>query len=381
MVRIFISYSRKDEVFVRKLATFLSNRGAEIWLDIEDIPAGMNWSSAIQEGLDTCPLMILVISPDSMTSNNVSNEWQYHLDHDKQLIPVWWRPANCHFQLNRLEYIDFHQKDFDIATSQLLNELRQKGIILATPIDHNSNPLNIGSSFSEPLLPSDLKRSDEPQSEKPLPTHELLASVADMLEKQHTSFAQEQAEKEKRLTEQNEQRKIDIGQQRELIETLRSTISELNKRNGYGNITEASNLVFAQPNRDFAPSTRFDIPLNGSVDLVFFWIEPLLDLKVGQVRFAAFLGHSCGVSLNYLLCRSSITDTYGNWAVCRVKHHSWINPEKRRPRPEPFGFSAADEIHEIEKADKAMHVYENEFSSDIGGAFLQLILDAKRYQQ
>lgn len=52
MARVFISYSRKDEAFARWLAASLSQLGADVWIDIEDIPAGMKWSSAIQQGLD-----------------------------------------------------------------------------------------------------------------------------------------------------------------------------------------------------------------------------------------------------------------------------------------------------------------------------------------
>ncbi|MBZ0299904.1 MAG: toll/interleukin-1 receptor domain-containing protein [Anaerolineae bacterium] len=40
MARIFISYSRTDEDFARHLAEALSNMGADVWIDIEDIPAG-----------------------------------------------------------------------------------------------------------------------------------------------------------------------------------------------------------------------------------------------------------------------------------------------------------------------------------------------------
>ena len=83
MARLFISYSRNDEEFARQLATSLSEMGADVWIDIEDIPAGMKWSRAIQEGLDSGQLLIVIISPDSMDSRNVEDEWQYYLDNNK----------------------------------------------------------------------------------------------------------------------------------------------------------------------------------------------------------------------------------------------------------------------------------------------------------
>lgn len=128
MARIFISYSRTDETFARRLATSLSNMGADIWIDVEDIPAGMKWSSAIQQGLDGGDLLIVIISPESMSSRNVEDEWQYYLDNGKPVIPVLLKPAKIHFQLNRIQYIDFHRQAYDTALYQLYAELRRKGV-------------------------------------------------------------------------------------------------------------------------------------------------------------------------------------------------------------------------------------------------------------
>ncbi len=133
MPRVFISYSRTDEPFARRLATSLSQMGADIWIDVEDIPAGMKWSSAIQQGLDTGDLLTVIISPESMASRNVEDEWQYYLDHNKPVIPVLLRPAKIHFQLNRIQYIDFHSQPYDAALYQLYSELRRKGLFLNPP--------------------------------------------------------------------------------------------------------------------------------------------------------------------------------------------------------------------------------------------------------
>ncbi|MCC6614075.1 MAG: TIR domain-containing protein [Anaerolineae bacterium] len=132
MSQIFISYSRTDEAFARQLAEALSNADAKVWLDVEDIPVGMNWSSAIQQGLDTCDLMIVIISPASMASRNVEDEWQFYLDEGKPVVPVLLGKTRVHFQLNRLHYIDFERHPFEKAFKQLHGELRRKGLQLNT---------------------------------------------------------------------------------------------------------------------------------------------------------------------------------------------------------------------------------------------------------
>ena len=123
MRNVFISYSRKDVDFAQHLATQLDEPGTEVWFDMEDIAPGMKWSSAIQEGLDTADVMLVIVSPESMASPNVEDEWQYALDRGIPVIPVLLRPADVHFQLNRLQYIDFYEHDFDDAFPHLQNAI------------------------------------------------------------------------------------------------------------------------------------------------------------------------------------------------------------------------------------------------------------------
>src|SRR5258708_38103408 len=131
MARAFISYSRKDVDFARRLTNDLVKLGVDIWIDLEDIPAGLKWSTAIQQGLTSSDIMMLVVSPDSIASTNVEDEWQYFLDKHKPLIPVLWKPAELHFQLQRIQYIDFHSQVYNVAFKQLLAELEHKGAKLS----------------------------------------------------------------------------------------------------------------------------------------------------------------------------------------------------------------------------------------------------------
>lgn len=124
MSRIFISYSREDKDFARRLATDLDRLQADVWIDVDDIQAGVKWSTAVQDGLDSCDVMIVIISPDSMASRHVEDEWQTYLDEGKPVIPVRWRPVErVHFQLRRIQYVDFHEQEYDAAFQKLCVEL------------------------------------------------------------------------------------------------------------------------------------------------------------------------------------------------------------------------------------------------------------------
>ncbi|MEP7285312.1 MAG: SUMF1/EgtB/PvdO family nonheme iron enzyme [Chloroflexota bacterium] len=130
MAHIFVSYSRTDEDFARKLAEALSELGADIWIDVDDIPVGLNWSTAIQEGLDRSELMILIISPESMASTQVAKEWQFYLDEAKPILPVVLRSAHIHYQINPLQRIDFEKTDFPRAFIRLQTALKRNGVVL-----------------------------------------------------------------------------------------------------------------------------------------------------------------------------------------------------------------------------------------------------------
>lgn len=167
MTRIFISYSRVDEAFARRLATSLSDMGADIWIDVEDIPAGVKWSSAIQEGLDSAQALIVIISPDSMASRNVEDEWQYFLDHENTVIPVLLRVAKVHFQLHRLQYVDFLNNDYDDALMKLYDELQRNNIIVSKPQRPQAPPTQAGQ-----------KAATRPNFEPPVPTEATVPASA-----------------------------------------------------------------------------------------------------------------------------------------------------------------------------------------------------------
>jgi WD40 repeat protein len=124
MPKVFVSYSRKDEEFARRLATDLDRMGADLWIDTDDIPPGVNWSTAVQQGLDACEVLVLIVSPDSIESKNVEDEWQYFRDEGKLIVPVIWRLVpKLHFQLRRIQHVDFAAQEYDLALSQLRTRL------------------------------------------------------------------------------------------------------------------------------------------------------------------------------------------------------------------------------------------------------------------
>ena len=67
----FISYSRADGEFALKLANDLRVAGVNIWLDQLDIPPGARWDRAVEDALETCGRLLIILSPTSAGSENV----------------------------------------------------------------------------------------------------------------------------------------------------------------------------------------------------------------------------------------------------------------------------------------------------------------------
>ena len=90
---IFISYSRRDQEFVTRLASDLDAQVAGVWFDQSAIQAGEKWHDEIMEGIRDCKAFILVLSPDSMESRYVREEVHKALELGKTIFPVIYRPA------------------------------------------------------------------------------------------------------------------------------------------------------------------------------------------------------------------------------------------------------------------------------------------------
>lgn len=145
--RIFVSYDPKDRSFARRLTRSLEDVGVDVWIDLDDIPSGTKASRAVQDGLQSSDLLIVVITPDSMRSNEVEDEWQYFLDRGKPVVPVHLKPTDIHFQLSRIQYIEFHNRNYVASLRELFGELRRLGAQMNVPPELDM-PL--------PSLPDDL---------------------------------------------------------------------------------------------------------------------------------------------------------------------------------------------------------------------------------
>jgi formylglycine-generating enzyme required for sulfatase activity len=122
-LKYFFSYARKDSEFVLRVAKDLRAVGASLWLDQLDIVAGQRWDRAVEEALKICQGLIVVLSPESLASDNVMDEVSYALEEEKMVLPIVVRPCDIPFRLRRVQHIEF-TANYETGFSQLLRAMR-----------------------------------------------------------------------------------------------------------------------------------------------------------------------------------------------------------------------------------------------------------------
>ena len=88
MTDVFISYSRRDKIYVRRLFDALESQGHDSWVDWESIPYSAEWWREIQTGIEAADTLIFVITPASLGSRICNDEFAYALKLNKRIIPV-----------------------------------------------------------------------------------------------------------------------------------------------------------------------------------------------------------------------------------------------------------------------------------------------------
>ena len=128
--RIFISYSRKDKVFVRKLNDAIDAAGIEAWVDWEGIPLSSDWMAEIAAAIDAGDAFVFVISPDSLRSKICMQELELGIKNNKKVIPVLYREPEqkqkIHPKLSSTNwvYMRTRKDDFNATIPKLIDAIQ-----------------------------------------------------------------------------------------------------------------------------------------------------------------------------------------------------------------------------------------------------------------
>lgn len=89
---IFVAYSRDDwESVVVPLLVMLEDSGIETWSEQYLTQGGDDWRAAVEQALNECWLLVLVVSPEALESRPVKLQYRYFLNREKPIIPFGYK--------------------------------------------------------------------------------------------------------------------------------------------------------------------------------------------------------------------------------------------------------------------------------------------------
>jgi formylglycine-generating enzyme required for sulfatase activity len=127
MARIFVSYSRKNIDFCKRLTGELQKRDLDFWVDWEGIPPTVDWPKEIEKGIEEADTFIAIVTPDWISSKICLDELATAVKNGKRLIPVVpieikWNDAPS--ELSHINYIFFRETDnFNAQLDKLFTAL------------------------------------------------------------------------------------------------------------------------------------------------------------------------------------------------------------------------------------------------------------------
>jgi hypothetical protein len=125
--RVFLSHATHDDQFVEFLKERLEIGGdLECWVDQYEIDFGDNFVSKINDGLEQCRAVLLVLSAKAVESDWCRKEWTYALNEGK-LIPVLYEECRIPALLKTVVYCDMRANRLEQAAKLKASLLKRAG--------------------------------------------------------------------------------------------------------------------------------------------------------------------------------------------------------------------------------------------------------------
>ncbi|MEW2458506.1 toll/interleukin-1 receptor domain-containing protein [Streptomyces albus] len=86
--KVFLSYSRKDTGYARRLSARLEGRLGELWVDWQAIRPSEEWRKSIAEAIRTSDAFVVLLSRDALMSTYCWDECRQAIEQRKRILPV-----------------------------------------------------------------------------------------------------------------------------------------------------------------------------------------------------------------------------------------------------------------------------------------------------
>lgn len=132
---IFVSFQSASEQFAIDLRKRLTlERNLTVWMFTSDLRGGHEWHKVIDNAIDDCSMMIVLVTSEAIESKYVIYEWSRALGQNKRVIPLIIEPLNpeiMHPRMRVLQYRNAVAPTF--SWEGFLDEVAEVDNMVATP--------------------------------------------------------------------------------------------------------------------------------------------------------------------------------------------------------------------------------------------------------
>jgi hypothetical protein len=123
MARIYITHHPQEEAFALQIARSLVDLGADVWIDLPQIPPG-RFHNNMAVGFETCEAMVAVLSPAVVVERQVIDDWNTFHERGKPVVLAARQPPSTFgIGLQPGQYVDF-APGYETGLAQMIATLR-----------------------------------------------------------------------------------------------------------------------------------------------------------------------------------------------------------------------------------------------------------------
>ncbi|MEP7290425.1 MAG: FHA domain-containing protein [Chloroflexota bacterium] len=123
---LLIVYAREDwETLVAPLLVRLQDTRLNAWVDQYLSLGSEYWQVAVEQALNECWLMVLVVTPEALNSPYVKMMYRYFINENKPVIPLIYTPTPLPNELSRLRSIAYDPENSPRTFHKLIFEVMQ----------------------------------------------------------------------------------------------------------------------------------------------------------------------------------------------------------------------------------------------------------------
>jgi len=174
MKDIFISYVEQDKNFTAQLVRELEQVGYDVWYYERDSMPGQFYLSQVAEAIDNCKVFILIVSLNSLQSQQVTNELVRAYENKKSCIPLLFDVTHEKYYQLRPDWrqclgatvsVQIPDEGIGAIIPRIVNGLKALHICQSSDYNNQGSPRNQNGSIKSKIT---LTLCDEGEDKKVL---------------------------------------------------------------------------------------------------------------------------------------------------------------------------------------------------------------------